>query len=583
MADFIACLWRPGPIGAADKLWLNEIRAGLEAAGQWRRVHESPGLWIFSSPKRPIRVRPFTDRPGAIVGDLFSSASDQPLGDFAPEVGAGDLAAGCQRLTRAVWGRYVALFSNPERHEGGVFCGPVGGLDCVVARRSSITIAASRLAGPALSLLAPTLAIDWPRLTDLAGGDPDRGWAEPLRGVANLAPGTLWRWRPDGERQDLIWRPADFARRPWDQGDPAPALERQIDRCVAAWSEAYTPIVAELSGGLDSAVVGAAAVRAQADVRRWVNFYTAERAGDERRYARAVAEKLGIVLTEEVKTDWTFDPRRLGEICEGFRPSLNGLDAPYDRRMAAFAAETGAQAIFTGQGGDILLYGMSTPLLAVDHVRRAGLAGLFSPFLVGLARRRRQSIWSLMRAALARRVSPPETALSHPWLRGDLSELPPAKRWLLEQLVYCLRFFGPSRRGRAAELIHPLLSQPVVELCLSIPADLLVEGGRDRGLARRAFFERLPSAVIERRSKGDLTSFYGAAIARGLPQLREALLEGCLVSHGVLASTDLSDRLDLDHLAVHGRHGEVMALAALEAWARCWQIRLDRARKGRHR
>jgi asparagine synthase (glutamine-hydrolysing) len=153
----------------------------------------------------------------------------------------------------------------------------------------------------------------------------------------------------------------------------------------------------------------------------------------------------------------------------------------------------------------------------------------------------------------------------------------------LQQLVYCLRFFGPSRRARAAELIHPLLSQPVVELCLSIPADMLAEGGRDRGLARRAFTERLPPAVIERRSKGDLTGFYGAAIAHGLPELRETLLEGRLVARGVLDARVLSNTLDLDRLAVQGRHGEIMALAALELWARCWQTRLDRAGLARHR
>jgi asparagine synthase (glutamine-hydrolysing) len=587
MADFVACLWRPGPIGATQERQLKDIRAGLEDADRWRLVHESPGLWVFSPPTRPINVRPLEDRPGVIVGDLFSSVSDTPLGRTAPDLGHGaDLHLACTRLTRAVWGRYVAIFSTPERHEGGVFCGPVGGLECVAARLGPIAIAASRLPNAVLTLLVPALSIDWPRLANLAADTSGIGWSAPLMGVTNLAPGSLWRWTSKGEREDLIWRPGDFARLGWNEGDPAPILQRRIDSCVQAWSRLHTPVVAELSGGFDSAVVGASLIRAGADVRRWVNFYTSERTGDERRYARAVAEKLGIAVTEEAKTAWTFDPNRLADVSEGFAPSLNGLDAPYDMRMAAIATGADAQAIFTGQGGDILFYGMSTPLLAVDHVRRKGLAGLVSPFLLSLARRRRQSIWSLVRTALAGRFSSPrraETALAHPWLRDDLSDLPPAKRWQLEQLVYCLRFFGSSRRARAAELVHPLLSQPIVELCLSIPADMLVEGGRDRGLARRAFADRLPAAVIDRRSKGDLTGFYGAAIARALPELRGTLIEGCLVAHGVLDARALGDLLDLDQLAVHGRHGDVMALAALEVWARCWQRRLDRARLARHR
>jgi hypothetical protein len=68
-----------------------------------------------------------------------------------------------------------------------------------------------------------------------------------------------------------------------------------------------------------------------------------------------------------------------------------------------------------------------------------------------------------------------------------------------------------------------------------------------------------------------------------LPQFRETLLGGALVAHGALEAQALNDRLDLDRLAVEGRHTEIMTLAALDAWASCWQARLDRARTGRQR
>lgn len=584
MAEFIACLW-PEPFGLMASRRLGALRTRLELADRWRLAHESPGLWVFTPPKRAIRVRPLPDRPGAIVGDLFLSGSNDAIEETLPPVlDAEDLAAYCGRLSRVLWGQYVALFPSVERYEAGVFRGPVGALDCVVARRGAIALAASTLPAALMAFLDPDLGMDWPHMRDLVAEPSRLGWAAPLKGVDALTPGALWRWTGGVARQTLVWRPSDFARQVWRGGDPAPELEARIDGCVQAWSRAYAPSVAELSGGLDSAIVGAALTRAGADVRRWMNFYVVDREGDERRYARAVAGSLGVLLDEELKPPGIFDPSRLAEICEGVRPSLNGLDAAYDARMAAIALNNGAAAIFTGQGGDILFFGMSTPLLAVDHLRRRGLGGLVSPFLVNLARRRRQSIWALARVGLAGWLQPrrrSETPSAHPWLQGDLGDLPPAKRQQLEQLVYCLRFFGDCRRARGAELIHPLLSQPVVELCLSLPSDLLVENGRDRGLARRAFAHRLPKMVIDRRSKGDLTGFYAAAIARGLPRLRETLLGGCLVAHGAADERTLAAQLDLDALAVHGGHGEVMALAALEAWASRWQIRLDRARRAR--
>ena len=584
MAEFIACLWSE-PFGLMASRRLSALRTRLESADRWRLAHESPGLWIFTPPKRAIRVRPLPDRPGAIVGDLFLSGRNDLIEETLPPVlDAEDLAAYCGRLSRVLWGRYIALFPSVERYEAGVFRGPMSALDCVVARRGAITLAASSLPAALVAFLNPGFGLDWRLMRDLVAEPSRLGWAAPLKGVDALALGALWRWTGGAARETLVWRPSDSARQVWRGGDPAPELETRIDGCVRAWSRAYAPSVAELSGGLDSAIVGAALTRAGADVRRWVNFHVVDREGDERRYARAVAGSLGVLLDEELKPPGNFDPSRLAETCEDVRPSLHGLDAAYDARMAALAIDNSAAAIFTGQGGDVLFFGMSTPLLAVDHLHRLGLRGLFSSFMVNLARRRRQSIWALAGAGLAGWLQPPRrsaTPSAHPWLQENLGDLPPAKRQQLEQLVYCLRFFGDCRRARGAELIHPLLSQPVVELCLSLPSDLLAEGGRDRGLARRAFAHRLPATVIHRRSKGDLTGFYAAAIARGLPRLRETLLGGCLVAHGAADERALDAQLDLDTLAVHGGHGDVMALAALEAWASRWQVRLDRARRAR--
>ncbi len=47
-------------------------------------------------------------------------------------------------------------------------------------------------------------------------------------------------------------------------------------------------------------------------------------------------------------------------------------------------------------------------------------------------------------------------------------------------LAYMQVVFGASRRGRAVALLHPLLSQPVVEACLATLRTYWRRAGKDR-------------------------------------------------------------------------------------------------------
>src|SRR3546814_8257227 len=49
--------------------------------------------------------------------------------------------------------------------------------------------------------------------------------------------------------------------------------------------------------------------------------------------------------------------------------------------------------------------------------------------------------------------------------------------------------------------VHPLMSQPIIEACLSVPSWEACRGGSDRSFTRRAFTGDLPPTVIERRIK----------------------------------------------------------------------------------
>jgi asparagine synthase (glutamine-hydrolysing) len=163
----------------------------------------------------------------------------------------------------------------------------------------------------------------------------------------------------------------------------------------------------------------------------------------------------------------------------------------------------------------------------------------------------------------------------HPWL-ADLQGVAPAKRRQIAGLVHGLLFSGASERGRQADLVHPLLAQPVVEYCLASPADVMTAGGRDRAFVRKAFADRLPAEIIGRRSKGNLSAYYSRMVAASLPLLRSRLLEGRLVAERLVDRDALEAALDVDELMWRGRCGEIMDLVTLEAWVQAWEGRLKR-------
>jgi asparagine synthase (glutamine-hydrolysing) len=133
---------------------------------------------------------------------------------------------------------------------------------------------------------------------------------------------------------------------------------------------------------------------------------------------------------------------------------------------------------------------------------------------------------------------------------------------------------GESLRGQVADLVHPLLCQPVVELCLSIPAPLLAIGDLDRPHARAAYADRLPARVRDRRGKGDVTSVFARSIAQGLPVLRPFLMEGRLAAQGIIDPARLAPLLDPEAIIWRDLTGEIMRTVFIEAWARAWEARL---------
>lgn len=118
----------------------------------------------------------------------------------------------------------------------------------------------------------------------------------------------------------------------------------------------------------------------------------------------------------------------------------------------------------------------------------------------------------------------------------------------------------------ALQCVSPLLAQPLVETCLTVPSWLWFEDRRNRIVARRAFADDLPTDIIQRRSKGAPDSFVAQIFETHRAAIRRMLADGELAAHDMLDLASVLRVLD-DPRPVHGdAFRRILQFADVRAW-----------------
>ena len=564
-----------------------EVVERLAAERSWRPVAQGPNGVAWSTRRAAIAAHRLPDGMGFVVGDLF----DHPNAGGQCAVLAGgqsalDVAA---RLCRRHWGRYVAFIAEPDGWS--VFRDPSGQLDALVWRREpGLTFVASDLADLPIWVAPSRLALNWNRIAAFLAA-PAASTTEALfDGIAAVGPGDLEPLQPGGSAQ-AVWRPTQFLT-PFETAETAAqALVPCVDAAVAALLGAHDQVLFELSGGLDSAILAGAvgALGETGRVAQWVHWAEQRREADELKYARAVTDRLGVALTPVSQPIAPIEPADLAELGSRFWPAMSGADVVRDRDETARLEATGATAVVSGQGGDAVFYQMRSAQVMSDALRLYGLKTLVSPLLPAVARRTQQSVWGVLAEMYHGRPKdvPVRSSLisrwlqaaafdhAHAWMRDpEVQAALPGKRIQIRALANNHVYHGQSRRREVADLIYPLLAQPVVELCLRIPTPVLAGDAHDRRFVRQAFADRLPAPVRDRTAKGALNAYFSHLVIASRDTLGPFLREGVLVEAGLLDPAALDRIFDPNQLIQDGYPTEVLWAASVEAWVRYWQTRV---------
>jgi asparagine synthase (glutamine-hydrolysing) len=167
------------------------------------------------------------------------------------------------------------------------------------------------------------------------------------------------------------------------------------------------------------------------------------------------------------------------------------------------------------------------------------------------------------------------TSIRHPWV-DDAKHLPGSKVAQILDIVDSQNFYHIPLHY--ADMVHPLISQPIIELCLQIPSYVLTCGGIDRALVRDAFADIVPPEITKRIVKGSTTSYVNGLLIRNLSFLRELLLDGLLVGQQVLDREKTEMALTESVLVRDARLlFPVLNAVQAEAWLRTWTSDSSRA------
>lgn len=422
----------------------------------------------------------------------------------------------------------------------------------------------------------------------------------PYVGIHSVMPSCFVRLASTGQSVSKYW---DF--------DPAKRIRYRTDSeyeehfrtvfeaAVRRRLRSDTPVLAELSGGIDSSSIVCISdiilARGATEAPRLdtLSYYDdAEPNWNERPYFTKVEEKRGRVGCHlYVSSHCSLNP---GLDSNGFvaTPSTGHRRNEASKQLAACMTSQGNRAVLCGIGGDEVTGGVPTAISELQDLlararfktfvrrltvwalnkRRPWLhllyevaQGFLPPLIVGVPKHRRPAAW----------LNPYFVKRNRKAFRGyekRISLLGPLPSFQdsISTLQQLRRQLGCDRRSPEplCEKRYPYLDRDLLEFLYAIPRDQLVRPGQRRSLQRRALVGLVPDEILARKRKAFATRAPLAMISAEWTSLVEMSPRMVSASLGILCRAPFLEAL---HEARVGTEIPIVPLARalrVESWMR---------------
>lgn len=428
------------------------------------------------------------------------------------------------------------------------------------------------------------------------GGCPNR---TPYKGIYSVPPGHAVCVSPKETSIQRFWAmPIGDTIRYQSEHRYEEQLRALFREAVAVRLQSESPVLAELSGGLDSSSV----VCMAKDLMRAGAVRTSSLTGVSFLWRNSIDEPF---------------IREVESFCgiEGFHISTHDVPLTAERQagdakpealqplftaVAAAARRRGAQTILTGQLGDLTMGNWFDDSLQVAAVLRRLRIGQACGEALAWSKILRlpvyRVLWQALRASLPPTLAPaaifaaaggsyvprndetsiaagfrdrtglgePESLFSNRWMQAQ-----PERRKYFRTLttILELRQLQPAEPLQHLDYTHPFAHRPLVEFLMTVPAEVLCRPGEPRRLMRSTFADMWPPRLRERRSKG----LFNTAWHEALRPIARALLEGRqlhVVERGFVDRTSILSRLGRLSEGLECNDSQLRHVMLLELWLR---------------
>jgi len=430
----------------------------------------------------------------------------------------------------------------------------------------------------------------------LYGGCPNR---TPYKGICTVPAGHAVSVSSTGTRIKRFWSlPIRDEVRYRDIHRYEEQLRALFREAVSVRLQTEGPVLAELSGGLDSSSVVSMAtqlINCGAVPAKFVSgvSYVWKNSLDEP-FIREMEcfcgiQSIDISTHDAPLLSKTQIGRAQPEILQPLRESV-----------AYVSHQLGAQVLLTGQNGDLAMGNWFDDSLQLSarlrrfHIARACKEAIKWSQILRVPVYR--VLWRAICAALpsclvsadvyglrdgSYTIKNNETSLAPAVMDGlgvlesdDLfsntwRQAPPERRKHFRSLSTTLelRSLQTPELWQHLDYTHPFAHRPLVEFLMTVPANVLCQAGEPRRLMRRAFSGLWPVKLQGRRSKG----LFNSAWQEALRPLAEALLETKqlnLVEMGLLERASVRSRLERLSAGLDCNESQLRNIIVLEFWLR---------------
>jgi asparagine synthase (glutamine-hydrolysing) len=410
---------------------------------------------------------------------------------------------------------------------------------------------------------------------------PARGRQTIYRQVERVPPGHIIRLTRDSTTCTAYWQaPSDVAETR-DGATYEEGLREVVDRAVASRLRRIGgPLGSQLSSGLDSSIITSSAAL-QVAPEELHAFTAVPRAGfdgpcpdgqlaDESGVAADLCALYPNIRHWRVEaSSETFLEVIEKELAYVQFPPINPCNAAWGRDIHRLARSLDVRVLLVGfRGNQTLSYAgyehlpdlirRGRPIEALRLARQASrrgrqwpglLAAMTSPFVPS-------PLWRLIARLYGKVTDVTEyTAINTrrlDWVESRSRE-ESLEQWYKSKsdaVAYRTAIlsgadYGSYLKGALAafdvDVRDPTIDRRVVEYCLKVPAGEYIRDGVPRGLARRAFAERLPKSISGRFQRGYQGADWYEKVESQLPELRRE-------AERVMRCAEAADPMDVDWL-----------------------------------